>query len=253
MAPLPRDKCKITQQQIYIELPQKATLPQKFICDDPGCKDKLSKARYTYLESASRAALALELQISMRDKIVYLAASIQCGFAIDLPKFRHNILASDAENLAFLDKVALKSPHGQYITDETLRKAYNWTLIASQNAESTEADIDLVNTADTWRAWFADDTIDHETTTIPYQAAIASVATFRNLRFAYTEHGYMCLVPDMTQIGDDVIIADGHCTPHVIRPAVADYSILLGTCYVHGMMKGDMGALIEEFKIKFDE
>ena len=62
----------------------------------------------------------------------------------------------------------------------------------------------------------------------------------------------MCLVPSFCQIGDKVSIFNGYKMPFVVRP-VAEWNMLLGRCYVHGMMEGITGELIEEFNIKFDE
>jgi hypothetical protein len=78
-------------------------------------------------------------------------------------------------------------------------------------------------------------------------------------RFCVTAKGFIGLVPPGTREGDELCIVLGSQTPFVVRPASADgghrrdvapeeedgakelreYS-LVGECYVHGMMDGEM-------------
>ncbi len=62
-------------------------------------------------------------------------------------------------------------------------------------------------------------------------------------RFCITKQGYMGLVPPLCKPGDLVYIILGAETPYIVcRRRSADQSTyeLLGECYVHGMMDGEM-------------
>ena len=68
-------------------------------------------------------------------------------------------------------------------------------------------------------------------------------------RFAITDTGYMCLVPECSAIGDEVAIFRGFRLPYTIRPQ-SDFTTgnegkeqvsaqLVGDTYMHGMMDGE--------------
>ena len=68
-------------------------------------------------------------------------------------------------------------------------------------------------------------------------------------RFAITDTGYMCLVPECSEIGDEVAIFRGFRVPYTIRPQ-SDFTTekdgmeqvsaqLVGDTYMHGMMDGE--------------
>jgi hypothetical protein len=59
-------------------------------------------------------------------------------------------------------------------------------------------------------------------------------------RFTVTEDDYMGLVPAGTQPGDLVCIIFGAQTPFLLRPAVCGTYKIVGECYIHGMMDGEM-------------
>ncbi|KAH7041462.1 heterokaryon incompatibility protein-domain-containing protein, partial [Microdochium trichocladiopsis] len=67
-------------------------------------------------------------------------------------------------------------------------------------------------------------------------------------RMAFTSHGYVCLVPPGTVPGDRVAIVPGLSVPVVVRPVPGsgldrrsvDEFQLVGECYVHGIMDGEM-------------
>lgn len=72
----------------------------------------------------------------------------------------------------------------------------------------------------------------------------AFVASGSGRKFAITERGFMCLVPPLTETGDEIGIIYGMDVPFVIRRREdcpdrdADFD-LVGECYVHGMMDGE--------------
>ena len=59
-------------------------------------------------------------------------------------------------------------------------------------------------------------------------------------------------MPSCTQPTDLVIIVSGYVMPVVLRP-LGQYYLLLGDCYVHGMMEFQASTLIEEFSVKIKE
>ncbi|KAF4335796.1 het-domain protein [Fusarium beomiforme] len=58
-------------------------------------------------------------------------------------------------------------------------------------------------------------------------------------RVAVTNKSFVALVPAGTQRGDQICILQGALVPFVLRPCGDGY-ILVGDCYVHGMMLGEM-------------
>lgn len=253
-AQLPPDRCKITNSELYQLLEPKQLLPPDIRCADPRCKDKISKAEYAYLESASRAAAILEVLTTMQDKIVFVGRPSAWRTEDELPRFRTEIMANDAANVEFL-QTQITAGREFYITDETLQIAYDTTLIACQNAQSQPADASLIASAADWRSWLADPSIDHLATrhTVPYHGALESMDTFRDHVFAYTASGYICLVPSHTHPGDKIVVVTGYSVPFVVRPTTQDWHMLVGTCYVHGMMTPKASELMDEFLVKFDE
>ena len=58
-------------------------------------------------------------------------------------------------------------------------------------------------------------------------------------RMVRTEAGYLALIPGSTRIGDRICILFGSTAPFVLRP-IEDKHLLVGQCYVHGVMKGEV-------------
>jgi hypothetical protein len=58
-------------------------------------------------------------------------------------------------------------------------------------------------------------------------------------RFAVTDQGYAGLVPTKTEVGDVICILRGFAVPFILRQQGL-YFILIGDCYFHGMMQGEM-------------
>lgn len=68
-------------------------------------------------------------------------------------------------------------------------------------------------------------------------------------RFCITKNGYVGLVPLLSRPGDLICIIFGGDTPYLVRPtACTDEGVvveelkcqLVGECYIHGMMDGEM-------------
>jgi hypothetical protein len=59
--------------------------------------------------------------------------------------------------------------------------------------------------------------------------------------FCITREGYIGLVPLLSKVGDVIVIFCGATTPHVLRQIEgSSYFSLVGECYIHGMMDGEM-------------
>ncbi|KAM5343075.1 hypothetical protein ACJ41O_014041 [Fusarium nematophilum] len=75
----------------------------------------------------------------------------------------------------------------------------------------------------------------------------------RYRRFAVTAGGYFVLGPDIMQQGDVVVVLYGGRTPFLLRRTQGGAWILVGECYVHGLMDGEAlegGLMEEEFVIE---
>ncbi|TVY83624.1 Heterokaryon incompatibility protein 6 OR allele [Lachnellula suecica] len=76
---------------------------------------------------------------------------------------------------------------------------------------------------------------------LPYATALSQCSLYR--RFCVTNNGYMGLIPPGSQNGDLVCIIQGAQTPYVLRASMSGSSTayrIVGECYVHGMMDGEM-------------
>ena len=70
---------------------------------------------------------------------------------------------------------------------------------------------------------------------------IAYKAAVRNRIFGTTEKRYMGLLPRGTQIGDQVCVFKWGRLPFVVRRRLdSDEYLLIGECYVHGIMNGEI-------------
>lgn len=200
-----------------------------------------------YRESASKAAMVLEITLCMQDRIVYLAPRSTWTYDLWFDDHRDEVLDIDTRNLAYLSSTG----KDQYITSESLRQAYNATLIFMQNMEGDGASEDLIASAEAWRSWLHEKGDEGKASPGPmYHSCIENTFTFRDYTFAYSASGYMALVPAITNVEDHIVIVPGYQMPFVLRPVLGEWYQLIGTCYIHGMMRMDAGILIEEFDIR---
>ena len=54
-----------------------------------------------------------------------------------------------------------------------------------------------------------------------------------------TQTGYVGLVPEVTATDDLVCVLYGCDTPVILRPENAHF-VLIGECYIHGLMDGEL-------------
>ena len=63
-------------------------------------------------------------------------------------------------------------------------------------------------------------------------------------RLAYSMNGYMALVSHQAKEGDLLYALFGGSVLYVLRP-IGDQSILVGECYVHGLIDGEAMHFLE--------
>ena len=61
-----------------------------------------------------------------------------------------------------------------------------------------------------------------------------------------TESGLLCLVPDIAEAGDSVVLLFGGGRPFVLRSVEGKYQVV-GACYIYGKMHGEA---VDEWKEK---
>ena len=72
---------------------------------------------------------------------------------------------------------------------------------------------------------------------LPFENAMSSSM---GRDFCITERGYLGMVAAPMRVGDRICIFEGCRMPFVLRPAKGDRGyVLLGDCYVHGLMDGE--------------
>ncbi|KFA78771.1 hypothetical protein S40288_08937 [Stachybotrys chartarum IBT 40288] len=59
-------------------------------------------------------------------------------------------------------------------------------------------------------------------------------------RLGWAAAGWLCLLPEGTEVGDSVILAEGGRVPLVIRPDGDGYNQLIGEAYIEGIMDGEV-------------
>lgn len=79
----------------------------------------------------------------------------------------------------------------------------------------------------------------------PFKWSHEATLVTRYRRFAVTEGGYFLMGPDSMEDGDVVVVLDGGKTPFVLRPSRSEEGqwTLVGECYVHGLMSGEVYSL----------
>ncbi|RVX70024.1 hypothetical protein B0A52_06195 [Exophiala mesophila] len=244
LTPLDRDKKQFAKDRARFEEERSGYDSDKLQAEES--KLAIQAKWLSYRESASKAASVLEIMLSMQDRIVYLSPRSTWMDDLSFNDNRDEVRAIDAGNLAYLSS----TDKDQYITSESLRQAYNATLIFMQNKDGEGASEDLIASAEEWRSWLQRGDKERTLAGAMYHSCIENAFTFRDYTFAYSEAGYMALVPAISNVDDHIVIIPGYQMPFVLRPVLGEWYQLIGTCYVHGMMRMDAGILIEEFDIR---
>jgi hypothetical protein len=103
------------------------------------------------------------------------------------------------------------------------------------NQHSPVAPSSMVSTPRTSEKMLPDPTWSSKTT-VELRESINGATTGR--KFLRTERGFMGLAPQPAEVGDEVWILLGCDVPMILRKC-DDYYILVGECFVYGMMEGE--------------
>lgn len=68
----------------------------------------------------------------------------------------------------------------------------------------------------------------------------AMQSAMRNRRLGKTEKGYIGLFPSLTAVDDVIHLVSGCPVPYVMRPTPDNQWRIIGECYVHGVMSGEV-------------
>ena len=194
--------------------------------------------------SVSLRGKALQLITVMQDTMTYLG-----GVVDDWDRDTAN--TPGCARVQELDKATLMHVSAlepnTYITSEDNLQAYDATLIASTKDDDNLATSGWVSDeASKWRSWQGGKTANSSPA---FNEALDNMDTFVYKQFCITTRGYFCLVPHLTHPTDLIAIVKGYDMPVALRP-VGQYFVLLGDCYVYGMMEPQATNLIDEFSIK---
>ena len=65
------------------------------------------------------------------------------------------------------------------------------------------------------------------------------IACAQHRRLGRAANGWLCLLPEETQVGDCVVLVCGGRVPLVVRPDGDGYNMFVGEAYIHGIMDGE--------------
>ena len=71
-------------------------------------------------------------------------------------------------------------------------------------------------------------------------------------RFGVTLERRFALLPPKSKQGDDIVLISGSTVPHVVRHVEGDEYVLVGDCYVNGIMNGEAYQEIPDVHVLFD-
>jgi hypothetical protein len=66
-----------------------------------------------------------------------------------------------------------------------------------------------------------------------------AIISMEGRKFCTTNTGYICMVPETVERGDVVVVLPGCNFPVLLRPYESKYRVV-GECYVHGLMQGEI-------------
>ncbi|KAG0651481.1 hypothetical protein D0Z07_1555 [Hyphodiscus hymeniophilus] len=87
---------------------------------------------------------------------------------------------------------------------------------------------------------------------LSWQYEVALQEAHKGRRFCLTGDGHMCTTPYDTQRDDVVVILEGLKMPFVLRKSGEDWK-LIGDCYVHGIMDGELVTPPDGFEAQADD
>jgi len=208
----------------------------------------LAKALHAANQPRKSLRHSLRITSVMQDTITFLGKTLQKKWGLeDIETLYQDILDLDQRSRDYIG-----GPAGPtYITSEPALEVYDAALIANTDDDRSIASPSYIQEAQKWRAWLASGAKFENNEVPEYHLAIDARDTFRTKQFCVSDNGYFCLVPSITELTDIIAIVEGERLPVVVRP-FREYYIYLGQCYIHGMMAGQAGIWIEEFRVRYD-
>ncbi|KAI0195469.1 hypothetical protein F4808DRAFT_452851 [Astrocystis sublimbata] len=202
----------------------------------------------------------------MSDEIIYVGDFID-NEKDDLRANTLGIVASIRKDIDRIGTLGLPT----YLNGDTLLDAYKLTLIMSCDAQQEIVRSDYVDMHwDKWFSWYEQGCPGYwaDTPKLPeMNPSFDSSGATKSFRFALTQNGYFCLVPNMVQIGDAIAIFQNYNLAVVLRPLPPlpppksgqapskddqePYFELVGDSYVHGMMENEARCISDEFECKY--
>lgn len=77
---------------------------------------------------------------------------------------------------------------------------------------------------------------------------------FAMRRCAFSQKGYLLMVPYTAVLGDEVWAFAGGRALYVLRPAGREIGYtFVGECYAHGMMDGEIGTMLKAGELSMQE
>lgn len=158
------------------------------------------------------------------------------GFSVDeITQVRYPNLKFNAyDGCVVVSSWAPDDPHGRYLGDkgdETKLQAFLRTVVADYDTRRNIRGCSV--------EWHVDSFVrDHGPMSHVHTTCHAR-------RLAITTRGYMALVNCQAEIGDKLFVLYGGAMIYVLRPR-GDAYILVGECYVHGIMDGEAMELLRD-------
>jgi len=101
---------------------------------------------------------------------------------------------------------------------------------AIERAERTNSSVVVQDNTGRWATAQSDSTL--------YRQALQNMMLTKS--FALTDRGRMGIVPGESRVGDWIVLLSGTAVPFVVRKKTTGQFELVGECYIHGVMRGEM-------------
>ena len=154
------------------------------------------------------------------------------------------------------DQLAKVKLLGRYGTEEGAVNAFWRTLVTNLTHDRCEVTPDYQRFFEAWASTgFPDFDVDMgslgadaNAMVAPFSKAVCYGVDQRSL--SITKDGYLCLTPEHTKEGDQVVILEGRRTPFVVRQQQRQEEeyVLLGEAYAHELMKEEAIDIIKQLR-----
>ncbi|KAI1500456.1 heterokaryon incompatibility protein-domain-containing protein [Biscogniauxia marginata] len=126
----------------------------------------------------------------------------------------------------------------------SIRRLYNWTLSPTKSSRlfsKSRGDLtQKLEPSKIWQALVAMGSVIHGKNKAKMQAFNSMQGLIIGRKLAWTQKGYLALVPENIKAGDNIVLCQGSKLPLGMRPSKQPNQWeLVGTCYVHGITRGE--------------